>query len=872
MSAPLDRLAAALTGRYRLERELGAGGMATVYLAEDLRHQRKVAIKVLRPELAASLGAERFLREITIAANLTHPPILPLHDSGEADGFLFYVMPYVEGQSLRDRIAREGELPVTDAARIIRDVADALAYAHSRGVVHRDIKPENVMLAGRHALVTDFGVAKAITEATGRYTLTTAGVAIGTPAYMAPEQAMADPHVDYRADFYALGVVAYELLTGRPPFAALSPQAMLAAHVTEAPEAVTKRRPAVPAPLAALVMRCLAKRAADRPQSAEELLPVLESYATPTGGITPTETAPHRAFVRPSKRLQLTAGGAALVLVVAVGAWLLLRPKPLTITFGERIPVAISSAIEKWPALSPDGRSLAYVANTDSGQMLHVRDVGSGSALALFRMNCTPSWTPDGTTIALCRWLVPRMGGPARTVRPGSIESIQGDRALYQLGDSLFVGTLDGTRESLRMVVVGRDLHSARLSLDGTRVAWVEGNSGFLISAGNVANSAVWVADVAGGRPIQVPGPKGLNLSPAWLPDGRHLLFISNCDGPRDLYMVEFDSRGRPRGDPVRKTVGLDAANVSLSADGSRAAYSHFTVNRNIYTLPIPRGGPVSVASATPLTTGTQLIEMHALSSDGRWLAFDSDRGGSQSIWLMPAGGGEPRQLTHSRGVDLSPTFSGDGREIAFYSMRHGSRDLFVVDADGTNEVRVTADSGQELMPDFSPDGRRILFDAGPSLEVQTRRVSAVARDSVGGPWGVPTAVTPVADLMGRWSPDGRRFAYWHSVPGCCYQLATRTVEGDIRFLTDTTTRIGAIRRIDWAPDGGSVYFTGGIAGMGGGVFQVPSSGGAPRLLVRDDDPAKRLYADGFTVGNGRFYLTLGETISDIYVMDVKLK
>ena len=201
----IDPLRAALADRYAVARELGQGGMATVYLAEDLKHHRKVAVKVLRPELAAALGAERFTREIEIGAQLQHPHILPLLDSGEAGGFLYYVMPYVDGESLRERLVRVGELPVHEAVKLLCEIVDALSHAHARGVVHRDIKPDNVMLSGRHALVMDFGVAKAVSEATGRQQLTTAGVALGTPAYMAPEQATADPHLDHRVDIYAVG-------------------------------------------------------------------------------------------------------------------------------------------------------------------------------------------------------------------------------------------------------------------------------------------------------------------------------------------------------------------------------------------------------------------------------------------------------------------------------------------------------------------------------------------------------------------------------------------------------------------------------------------------------------------------------------------
>jgi serine/threonine-protein kinase len=281
MTDPIARLDSALAGRYRVERELGAGGMATVFLAEDLKHHRQVAIKVLRPELAASLGAERFLREIEIAAKLSHPHILPLHDSGGEGEVLYYVMPFVDGQSLRDRLAKGGALPVDEATRAIREVADALAYAHSHGVVHRDIKPENILLSSGHALVTDFGVAKAVSDAASTASLTGTGISLGTPAYMAPEQAAADPDVDRRADIYALGVMAYEIIAGVPPFVGATPAQVIAGHLTRAPEPLASHRPSVPPAVAALVTRCLEKNPADRWQSADDLLRALDAAATP---------------------------------------------------------------------------------------------------------------------------------------------------------------------------------------------------------------------------------------------------------------------------------------------------------------------------------------------------------------------------------------------------------------------------------------------------------------------------------------------------------------------------------------------------------------------------------------------------------------
>jgi TolB-like protein/tRNA A-37 threonylcarbamoyl transferase component Bud32 len=319
------RLAGALTGQYTIDREVGAGGMATVYLAHDVKHERKVALKVLRPELSAALGAERFPREIKFVAQFNHPHILSLYDSGEAGGFLYYVMPYVEGESLRDRLTREKQLPVADAIRILKEIADALAYSHARGVVHRDIKPGNVLLSGRHAVVTDFGVAKAVTAAGGD-AMTTVGMAVGTPHYMAPEQAMGQGDIDQRADIYALGILSYEMLTGRTPFSADTAQGILAAHVMEQPKELRDLRPGVSEAIAQTIMRCLAKNPADRWQSADELLAHLDLIAaTPSGGMTPTNTRPIRAvqFGARSQSKTLLIGGGVL-LAAAVAAFLVL--------------------------------------------------------------------------------------------------------------------------------------------------------------------------------------------------------------------------------------------------------------------------------------------------------------------------------------------------------------------------------------------------------------------------------------------------------------------------------------------------------------------------------------------------------------------
>ncbi len=324
MSDLQSRLQTALGDAYRIDRELGGGGMSRVFLAHESALGRRVVVKVLPPEMAAGVNIERFRREIQLAASLQHPHIVPLHAAGQVGDLFYYTMPLVEGESLRAKMSREGELPVGDAIRILRDVVDALAYAHAHGVVHRDIKPDNILISGHHAVVTDFGVAKAVSASSGSSSLTSLGVALGTPAYMAPEQAAADPHVDHRADLYALGAMAYEMLCGRPPFSGMTPQQVLAAHVTLAPAPLSSQRASVPPALNALVMRCLEKKPADRVQHADDLLSQLQAMATPSGGMVPTGATPAvssgvEAALRRAHPLRVTvAFGLASVAVLAV--------------------------------------------------------------------------------------------------------------------------------------------------------------------------------------------------------------------------------------------------------------------------------------------------------------------------------------------------------------------------------------------------------------------------------------------------------------------------------------------------------------------------------------------------------------------------
>ncbi len=530
----MSRLQAALADRYRIERELGQGGMATVYLAEDLKHHRRVAVKVLRPELAATLGPERFAREIEVAARLQHPHILGLLDSGDASGFFYYVMPYVEGETLRDRLTRGGELPVPEAVRLLGEIAEALSAAHQAGVVHRDIKPENVMLSGRHAMVMDFGVAKAVTEAVSGPQLTSAGVALGTPAYMAPEQATADPQMDGRVDIYALGVMGYEMLTGAPPFAGLSPQQTLAAHVTRAPVPVGHQRDGLSPALEALVMRCLAKRPADRFQTADELVAALEPLALPSGGRTPTQTRPVAA--RPVKwpgkfRWSWAAAAAALLAAVALVVW---KPwartaaRPLDPNLVAVLPFRTAGADPSVQYLRQGMVDLLQAKLTGEGGpraadtrsvLAAVRDAGGGDAQDLPEDAVAGVARKVGAGRVLQGSIV---GSADHLVMNASLVSVPGGKTLTQTSvagskDSLFI-LID--RLTAQLLALGAGASSAQLSaltttnLDALR-AYLDGVAAY--RRGAFQNSTPLLA-----RAVELDSTFALALSALVESDGWH--------------------------------------------------------------------------------------------------------------------------------------------------------------------------------------------------------------------------------------------------------------------------------------------------------------------------------------------------------------
>jgi serine/threonine-protein kinase len=857
--------------------------MATVYLAEDLKHRRKVAVKVLREDLSASVGAPRFLREIEIAAQLQHPNILPLLDSGEAGGLLYYVMPYVEGQSLRHRLARERELPIHEAVRLTFEIVDALAHAHHRGVVHRDIKPDNVMLSGRHALVTDFGVAKAVSEATGGNTLTSMGVALGTPTYMAPEQAVADPHTDHRADIYAVGVVAYELLAGRTPFTGVTPQQMLAMHVTEKAEPLSKHRPGVSPVLEQTIMRCLEKLPADRWQSADELLAALEPLATPSGGTMPT--AARLEAVAPRRKSWLVPGLALAGVAVAVVAWSVLGGRSATLALGRSTAVTSDPGLEVHPAISPDGKFVAFAAGNAHQLRIFVRPVGGGRAIPLTEdstVQAFPHWSPDGTQLLLRSGtgiaVAPAFGGAgsARPVVPGQGFGVvsadwspDGREVLFVRNDSVQVAALGGGAP--RLLAVGSALNGCSWPAEGRWIACVSGNAAYNQPGnafGNLAPSALVLIPVAGGTPVEVVPPTSLNHSPVWAPDGRSLLFVSDRDGPRDIYEQSIGSSGQPVGVPRRLTTGLGAQSISLSADGKQMAYSVYQARSNIWSLPVPQGAPVGIEGAVQLTAGNQVIEVPAISADGRWVYYDSNIKGNSDIWRVPVGGGTPEQLTSEPFDEFAANPSPDGRSIAYHALRTpGIRQIEVKPLDGGPVEMVTSDSAQWSNPQWSEDGTRISF-----VDIVNLRLAWAERTGAGR-WSAPRILGFGA--LGFWSPDGKQVLTLTDLAPPAGPYGIVTFPADSGALTPVYVPGPGdppFEGIQWADGGRTVYFKSHDQLGRASIWSIPTSGGKPRLRVRFDDLNRPSDRPGFATNGKTFWFTIEDRQSDVFVAELLRK
>jgi Tol biopolymer transport system component len=862
----------ALADRYVPEGELGRGGMATVYLARDLRHRRQVALKVLHPELSSVLGPERFLQEIELTAKLQHPHILPLFDSGSANGLLYYVMPRVEGETLRRRLERERQLPVGDAVRIATEVADALGYAHRHGVIHRDIKPENILLQDGRPLVADFGIALAVQEAGGSR-LTRTGVTVGTPHYMAPEQATGEPIIDQRVDVYALGAVLYEMLVGEPPFTGPTAQYVVGRMMTEEPKSPSARRRSVPGNVDSAVMTALEKLPADRFATAGE-------FAAALG--TPGADGARREGRRQARPwIPALVGAAAALAGFALGRITSSTGPARLSAFGRNVQVTSEPGLEIHPALSPDGRTVAYTAGRATHLRVFVRPTAGGRALALTadttELQTNPTWSPDGGRVLyLARggvFSAPATGGPEHQELPAGRDDMVNWAALspdghslgYAIADSLFIR--DPAGQSRRVATMVEPSLCA-WSPDGSEIACAAGNSRYATGGLTFANrSPSWIVlcSLKNATLTDVTGRTSLNHSPEWSPDGRSLYFVSDRDGVRDVYVQGMSADGKLEGKPARITTGLNPHSISVSADGKRLAYVAFNGTGNVWSLPATVDTPVSVSAATPITSGNQVIETIYVSPDEHWLYYDSNLGGHSDIYRVALPQGEAERLTTDPADDFAPQLSPNGREVAFHSWRSGSRDIYVMPLDGGPVQRVTSSPRQEWLASWSPDGSALAFgESSPTGALW------IVHRNPDGTWRKPVERSDSGGQWATWSPDGRWIAYSNDPLSRSGRLTVIPVDsGPSRVLEDPARpRDVEVEQAQWSGDGKSVLFKSHDAAGNASIWSVPLLGGERKLRVRFDDPARPSYRTTWWLGKKRIYFTVEDRQSDVWVME----
>ncbi|MCU1292867.1 MAG: protein kinase [Bryobacterales bacterium] len=761
------RLGAGLEGRYTIEREIGAGGMATVFLARDVRHKRNVALKVLNPELGAVLGAERFLAEIQVTANLQHPNLLPLFDSGEVNGLLFYVMPYVEGESLRARLDREAQLPVDEAVRIASAIAGALGYAHRHGVIHRDLKPENILMHEGDPLIADFGIALAVSKAGGAR-ITQTGLSLGTPLYMSPEQATGDRAVDARTDIYSLGAMTYEMLVGDPPHVASTSQAIIAKLLTEKPASIRTSRPSVPAHVDAAVGCALEKLAADRFATAKDFadalqgkVPVASSTSyVPSATTSKTESGgrareiaawslaavlavlfgwqalkPHASADAPVIRVNFDMPAGTHVVDALIGSTISVSPKGDAIVFSsaglagyhlyyrrvnEIAARPIADAAGRNLAFSPDGRWVAFTegnlvrrVSVEGGEVVTIGDIGANVPYGL-------SWSATGD-IYIGSFngilVIPASGGVARPLFPDKSDNRSGRRWPMLLPDGKAIAFVDANNPA-------NPQHLAVMKLDDGRLERF---------------------DLLVATPLAVLGDQFVYVAPTG-----------------GLMAVRFDnSAHKPVGEPIQLTDGVlvDAiagAKASVSASGTLAYLS----GRPEFQAVLVGGNS---AIPTPLIKEPGNYTYPRYSPDGTKVAITVANSGVFDIFVYNVARNTLTRLTTERS-NYRPEWSPDGRYVIFVADKANKTGIWRQPADGSGPAELLyTPEVQPLEALMSPDGKWLLYRTSPGAKF-SRDIFAVPLTGEKIP--VPIVTGPSAESFPRLSPDGRWLAYQSNESG----------------------------------------------------------------------------------------------------------
>jgi hypothetical protein len=879
----IDRLTTALADRYRIERELGAGGMATVYLARDLRHDRDVAIKVLHPDLGATLGSDRFLSEIRTTARLQHPHILPLLDSGSAEGLVYYVMPLVTGETLRAKLDRERQLPIDEALLIAREVADALGYAHGQGIVHRDIKPENILLQNGHALVADFGIALAVQQAGGQR-LTQTGLSLGTPQYMSPEQAMGERSVDARSDIYSLGAVTYEMLTGEPPFTGANVQAIVAKVMSEEPEPPTLVRKSLAPSVEAAVLKALAKLPADRFTTATAFADALRELR-----VSPTPAA---RTVRPGFdwRLALAVG----LVLGAVGAMLVAtRRGAPELTNGFMRTQVTFSGQTGLPAITPNGDVLAYVrlrceqpghsgfqfmSSDDADAVpcpasLIVQDTGATAPVVV--LDHVPSildvrWLPNGTAVVVAArldsqrdgiFVVPRLGGATRQI------GAQGVFDTHPSGDTVLVARGAPKEEKAPYLVL------------------IAATSGATVDSIPLANRVVtalsWSPDgrfiaLFGGGILRIVRRDGAVVDSTaapnwreairWTPSGDGIIAFGAAPARDDaVNRIPVARDGKIAGPSIEvmpRMQTLFRGHFDVARKTGHLVYASGDAVQDIWAFDVAPGPPRNVRQ---VTNGTTWYDIGAITPDGRALYYTrGDALGDNLYRVSLDSSGAEEAMTARRGnaIGEGARMSADGRRLLVASVEHGTRPVvYEMDLATRREVAIP------VSYDVRDTWRAVPFGAHSFVDRAERGNGLVIRDDSGK---VRTLFAPNSVRVFRLtvSPDGRSAAVLASVNGTTTIGIVSLSAWDFRSIA-VMPPAPFRATLTWSTDGG-IYFAGWVPGSTAPtLFRVATSGGAGLVPVMSVLPRCWVASIVVAVNAPRAVCQTHDWRSDIYLATV---
>lgn len=800
----LDRLTTALADRYRVSRELGAGGMATVYLAHDIRHERDVAIKVLHPDLGAALGAERFLSEIKTTARLQHPHILPLLDSGVADTLLYYVMPLVTGETLRARLERERQLPVDDAIRLAREVAAALEHAHKQGIIHRDIKPENILLQDGSALVADFGIALAVQQA-GTQRLTQTGLSLGTPQYMSPEQAMGERVIDARSDQYALAAVTYEMLAGEPPFTGPSVQAIVARLMSEEPRSLSAQRRAIPDTVDDAIHRALEKLPADRFPSLADFAAALDDRTGNSGATRSARSGTSRADTRFSA-LNIVLGAVTGV-ALAVAAWSLTRPGPRPEVVRYRIVADSVSSEVTWSgdvSISPDGNLIMRRGGPGERVLVRQRDALDFAAIAGTEGAMGVAFSPDGKRIVFYQngrlVVMPAAGGPPTIIAdsmtsPESVAWASDDR-IYRGADT---GALVITRcpatdcrkpepFSVLDSAAGEASHIHPVALPDAsallyQVEFSDGTRRIAIQRANASTHTILMDGIR----VRIAPPE-------------HLLY-STVDGK--LWVVPFDAKGgRLTGEPRLVAENLRSSIVgpvdfALSESGT-LVYSEERGLAMRELVWVTRDGRETHVDSTWRATFSAPV----LSRDGGAIAVTVRDGARNSIWTK-VGGAPAVKLTSERSSG-EPAWSPDGGSVTYLAgaERSNSGSIWRQSVNGGDVARFMVRGDRPLSEQvWLPDGSGIVArTTTPTPGAGDLMITRALTDTL----AVPLLATPRSEYSPAVSPDGRWLAFASNSSG---RFEVYVAAMSAPSTTRMVISVGGATSPRWAANGSAVYF-----------------------------------------------------------------